>query len=400
MVLDPRTHTAIASNTSTGPKAFQWDDSYWKPMFTGIRRPKFLASLGGDSGETGDVSGGDPEIKKNVWNYLVNKLGMNREGAAGVMGNIQQESGFRLGAIGDNGTSGGLVQWHDYPRPGIGRFTNLKSYASSIGKPWDTVDAQLGYLSQELNNDYKSVYDNVSKAESVQDAVNEWVRHFEKPQNMDEEVFKRTKLARAYYNDTETFAGGANGFMSGSSGNILGALLGNKLGEWKQRYDARGAAKKLGLPKDTFYRNMEALTRRSNTGYVPLAPTQIATNVARATILPSKVDTGGATMDDLLLSIRALDSHSELREIIAYLAAIANNGGTGSGKSPLSNTALIQMQRTIEGSKKGLRDAKNVKTLGNPRMAELTNAMENYASHGGPMMQLAMEIATGGNFKN
>ena len=177
-------------------------------------------------------------------------------------------------------------------------------------------------------------------------------------------------------------------------------MLGNKLGEWKQRYDARGAAKKLGLPKDTFYRNMEALTRRSNDGYVPLAPTQIATNVARATILPSKVDTGGATMDDLLLSIRALDSHSELREIIAYLAAIANNGGPGNGKSPLSNTALIQMQRTIEGSKKGLRDAKNVKTLGNPRMAELTNAMENYASHGGPMMQLAMEIATGGNFKN
>lgn len=49
--------------------------------------------------------------EKEVYDALI-KAGFNRSQAAGIMGNIQNESGFNPEAIGDQGTSFGLVQWH------------------------------------------------------------------------------------------------------------------------------------------------------------------------------------------------------------------------------------------------------------------------------------------------
>ena len=121
----------------------------------------------GGGGGSFDSASGNLEDKQKVWSYLVNDLGMNRAGAAGVMGNIQKESSFRTAAIGDGGTSGGLVQWHD-ESPGVGRFTNLKNFAASQGLPFESLDAQLGYLGQELNDGYRGVYNKVKNASSVE----------------------------------------------------------------------------------------------------------------------------------------------------------------------------------------------------------------------------------------
>ena len=392
MVIDPKSHKAVASNTSTGPAEVIWDDSYWKPMFSGIRRPKVLEELnkkyGGASGSF-DASEGHIDTKKAVWNYLVNDLEMNRAGAAGVMGNIEQESKFDTNAYNANdngGPSGGLVQWHN------DRFTNLQSYANSIGRSWKDIDSQMGYLAQELNEGTHcpGVYDEIQNAPSVRSAVDTWVRGFERPANMQSEINHRTPMAEAYYRDHANFVGGANGFMSqGSSSNLFGQALASGLFAWKQRYDERGRAKKLGALMNQYART-----------HTP--PDVVQATVRNATadrILPAKVDTGGASMDDLLLSIRALDSHAELNQIIAYLAAIAANGGTGKGGVELDRKTEIDLQRNIEMAKRDVREANSHRRLNQQAMGNLENVLGNVEGFPANALALAQEISRGGKFR-
>lgn len=49
--------------------------------------------------------------EKEVYDALI-KAGFNRSQAAGIMGNAQNESAFNPEAVGDQGTSFGLLQWH------------------------------------------------------------------------------------------------------------------------------------------------------------------------------------------------------------------------------------------------------------------------------------------------
>ena len=380
-------------------------------------------STKGGGGGSFDASEGHIDTKKAVWNYLVNDLEMNREGAAGVMGNIEQESRFDTNAYNpddvDGNPSGGLVQWH------AGRFNNLKNYAASIGKDWSDVESQMGYLGQELNGPYEHVYEKMKNAPSFGDAVDTWVRKFEVPADIPGEIAKRTPMAEAYYNDHSNFEGGANGFFAqtaptlipqlfgmnsvpsynspitinpmgtpyyggqGSSGNQLGMVLANGLFAWKQRYDERGRAKKLGALMNQYART-----------HTP--PDVVQATVRNATadrILPAKVDTGGASMDDLLLSIRALDSHAELNQIIAYLAAIAANGGTGKGSVELDRKTEIDLQRNIEMAKRDVREANSHRRLNQQAMGNLENVLGNVEGFPANALALAQEISRGGKFR-
>ena len=59
--------------------------------------------------------------EKEVYDALTGK-GFSMTQAAGIMGNIQNESSYNQEAVGDGGTSFGLVQWHEpsYPfAPGL-----------------------------------------------------------------------------------------------------------------------------------------------------------------------------------------------------------------------------------------------------------------------------------------
>jgi hypothetical protein len=66
---------------------------------------------------------------QQVYSYLLQR-GVSPASAAGILSNIQHESGFNSAAIGDGGTSGGLFQHH------AGRWNNLKGYAASTGRSW------------------------------------------------------------------------------------------------------------------------------------------------------------------------------------------------------------------------------------------------------------------------
>ncbi len=79
---------------------------------------------------------------KVVWNYLKAK-GLSDEAAAGVMGNIQAECNFRITAVGDGGTSFGLIQWH------AGRWDNLKKFCKEHGYDSSSLQGQLEFLWHE-----------------------------------------------------------------------------------------------------------------------------------------------------------------------------------------------------------------------------------------------------------
>lgn len=95
------------------------------------------------SGSTGVIAGN--EITEQVWNYL-RSAGIPAVRVAGIMGNIQAESGFNSNLIEyGNGIGFGLCQWS------YGRRTALENYAASKGKPPGDLEVQLEFLLTELD---------------------------------------------------------------------------------------------------------------------------------------------------------------------------------------------------------------------------------------------------------
>lgn len=108
-----------------------------------------VINSGGDGGGCG---GTKEQNKEQIWNFLRSK-GLSEEAAAGIMGNMEQESGFMPTAdnaktMGFSDSSGrgcrGIVQWcHE-------RNTQLDSFAAERGKSWDCLGVQLEYMWYEM----------------------------------------------------------------------------------------------------------------------------------------------------------------------------------------------------------------------------------------------------------
>ena len=68
--------------------------------------------------------------------------GFNKNAVAGLMANIERESGFRLDALSDGGTSNGLFQWHK------GRLERLQQYCGA--EYLTSIKCQLDYFLYEI----------------------------------------------------------------------------------------------------------------------------------------------------------------------------------------------------------------------------------------------------------
>ena len=106
------------------------------------------------SGAIGDVEVAQSEVTNQVWSYL-KKKGWSDIAIAGLLGNMQRESNFRVTAMehgSDDGTatmlnSGfGLCQWTNTQGNTHGRRYGLFQYAAAHGGLPSDVDMQLGYL--------------------------------------------------------------------------------------------------------------------------------------------------------------------------------------------------------------------------------------------------------------
>lgn len=109
--------------------------------------------------------------------------GLDRNQVAGIMANIKAESGFDSGAIGDNGTSGGLVQHH------ADRFEKM---IQAAGPNWQkNWKGQLDYaLSEPAGARYKTMTFSTPQA-----AASWWTIYFEIPRNKEQQAAIRSKTA-------------------------------------------------------------------------------------------------------------------------------------------------------------------------------------------------------------
>jgi hypothetical protein len=103
--------------------------------------------------------------------------GFSPEAAAGITANVQHESDYNPAAIGDNGSSFGLFQWHGK------RGAALKGYARLTGRDWADPDVQLDFLDQELGSQFPQLKDRLQKVDAAE-AARIWTHEFERPANV------------------------------------------------------------------------------------------------------------------------------------------------------------------------------------------------------------------------
>lgn len=133
----------------------------------------------------GNITGITNKVMVNqVSDYLKSKMDDNHR--LGILTNIQAESGFNSGAIGDNKTSGGLFQHH------ADRFAKL---TSALGKSWATNwQGQIDFaLSEDAGIKYLS-----TKFSSPDDASKWWTINFEVPADKYAKASSRTGLLKNF----------------------------------------------------------------------------------------------------------------------------------------------------------------------------------------------------------
>lgn len=160
--------------------------------------------------------------EQKIWNYLYAKLG-NAYGVAGIMGNMQAESGLKptnlqnsyetkLGhtdasytAAVDNGSyinfiydkaGYGLVQWTYWSLK-----RDLYNYAKSAKKSIGDLEMQLEFLCKQLSEGYSAVWNTCKSATTVLEASNAMLLKFERPADQSISVQnKRASYGQTYYN--------------------------------------------------------------------------------------------------------------------------------------------------------------------------------------------------------
>lgn len=190
--------------------------------------------------------------KEYIWNYFVNKIG-NKYGVAGLMGNLQQESGLHCDRLqgdipyssasieytekvdngtiseydfvhnGPNGGGYGLAQWTFYTRKQNLYDTWKSGGYSSIG----SRELACDYLWWELQHSYPTVLSVLLSATNIREASDVVLHDFENPADQSTSVEElRESLGTAIYNELsgsviDPDIGGDHGGSGGSGGSSL-----------------------------------------------------------------------------------------------------------------------------------------------------------------------------------
>lgn len=137
--------------------------------------------------------------KDIIFKYLTETMELNIASACGVLANIYCESGYNPTALGDNGTSYGICQWH------AGRWENLKKYCDKKNLDWHTLEGQLCYLEYELENNYPYTFSKIKNVDNdsqgAYDAAYYWCLYFEVPADTQATAKRRGSLGREFFED-------------------------------------------------------------------------------------------------------------------------------------------------------------------------------------------------------
>ncbi|MBR8218584.1 hypothetical protein KDW84_25530 [Burkholderia vietnamiensis] len=137
---------------------------------------------------------------------LRSRYGLNDTQIAGVLGNLQQESGLKPnvnqgGAEGapsgnfadDNANGWGLAQW------GGARKQGEIAYARQHNLDPGSLDANIGYMNQELDGPYSKTISDLKNTTNVSQAAQVWDTDYE--QATDPQMDNRLQYAQNFLND-------------------------------------------------------------------------------------------------------------------------------------------------------------------------------------------------------
>lgn len=121
-------------------------------------------------------------------------LGVNDAALAGIMGNLQGESGFNPHKVGDDGGAFGICQWRG------ARLDQMVQYCEEHDLNPVSRDGQLSFLIYDLVNNYIYAYDQIrlcvdSERGALQATYN-FCAYYEVPANPEEESLEREEWTK------------------------------------------------------------------------------------------------------------------------------------------------------------------------------------------------------------
>ena len=143
----------------------------------------------------------DPELVLNIdedtfliyARFFRDELGLNNAAIAGIMANMQQESGFNPNKIGDMGFAYGLLQWRGP------RLDALVEFCAEEELSPISVEGQLQFMKKELTESYIYCYDLLKDTPEMEygalTATYYFCQHYEAPSDIDKIIPIREKLA-------------------------------------------------------------------------------------------------------------------------------------------------------------------------------------------------------------
>ena len=191
---------------------------------------------------------GRGNMAAEVWNWFTTH-GYSDAATAGILGNMEQESGVDPTTIqgGGAGPAAGIAQWENYNTKSS-RWLNMSNYAASKGRDWTDLESQLEFIDKENNSSdvfwsnaskYKS-YDAFKKATDIAAATEDFEKAFERAGTPMME--NRLAAAQKYYDQFNGTGGtpisgstsstGTDGTSDGSSGSSAAEQGLYSIGQW------------------------------------------------------------------------------------------------------------------------------------------------------------------------
>ena len=141
------------------------------------------------------------EDAKFFYRYFVSK-GMSPVASAGIVGNLIQESTGGNG-VNTNVTNSigayGSAQWLGSRKEGLFNYARSRGYDPSDKK------IQAEFILQELNTTHKKALEKLNRANSLIDATDSFLTHFEKPGESERVLNKRVKYAESILNENNDY---------------------------------------------------------------------------------------------------------------------------------------------------------------------------------------------------
>ena len=121
-------------------------------------------------------------------------LGLSDAALAGIMGNLQGESGFNPHKVGDDGGAFGICQWRG------ARLDQMVAYCEEHDLNPVSRDGQLSFLIYDLVNNYVYAYDQIRLCEDSErgalEATYNFCAYYEVPSNPEEESVVREEWTK------------------------------------------------------------------------------------------------------------------------------------------------------------------------------------------------------------